>query len=319
MTKLRRFAHVAKIAVPLVVAFFVGRVIVSNWQQVRDADWHFSPVYLAASFLLCSPWFLARPLGWNVIVNRFGRHVPYAAVYRVVRQAELSRFVPGGVWQFVSRVYLIKKWHVAASAALAATIIDLVLAALAAIIPALWSLGEALPNLASFQRVMLWVFPLASVAIVHPKIFNAWAGLLARRLGQSWTDLEIRWRMLLGVWALYVVGWIAQCTGVAMFVRGVIAIGPEGTTFIASSYAAAWLAGTLAMVAPAGMGIREGALGLLLSQLMPRGPAFTLAVAIRFWLLLMEICWVAFSALLPRPEPPEEPDLTLRSPQEAGL
>ncbi len=305
MTRLRTLAHGLKIAVPLVIAYFVGRVIVANWHQVQDADWRFSPPYLVGAALLCSPWFLARPLGWNVIVNRFGRHVPYPAVYRVVRQAELSRFVPGGVWQFVSRVYLIKKWRVTASAALAATIIDLVLAALAAIIPALWSLGEALPNLARFQRVMLWVFPFISIAVVHPKIFNAWAGLLAKRLGQDWADLEIRWSMLLGIWALYVVAWIALCAGVALFVRGVIDVGPHGTMFIGSSYAAAWLAGTLAMIAPAGMGIREGALGLLLTRLMPQGPAFTLAVAIRFWLLLMEVVWVAVGALLPNPEPPD--------------
>ncbi len=306
MTKLRTLAHAAKIAVPLVIAFFVGRVIVANWTQVREADWRFSPLYLIVSFLLCSPWFLARPLGWNVIINRFGRRVPYSAVYRVVRQSELSRFVPGGVWQFVSRVYLIKKWHVPASAALAATVIDLFLAALAAIIPALWSLGEALPNLARFQRIMFWVFPLASILVVHPKIFNAWAGHLAKRMGQDWQDLEIRWSMLLGIWGLYVAGWILQCAGVALFVRGVIDIGPHGTVFIGSSYAAAWLAGTLAMVAPAGMGIREGALGLLLSRLIPEGPAFTLAVGIRFWLLILELAWFSFGSLLPRREPPAD-------------
>ena len=58
------------------------------------------------------------------------------------------------------------------------------------------------------------------------------------------------------------------------------------------------------------MGIREGALGLLLSRWMPTGPAFTVAIGIRLWLLLLEVTWVGIGALLPRPEPPAEEDPT---------
>jgi hypothetical protein len=61
------------------------------------------------------------------------------------------------------------------------------------------------------------------------------------------------------------------------------------------------------MISPAGMGIREGALGLLLERWMPTGPAFTVAIVIRLWLLVMEVAWVGIGSLLPRPEPgPEE-------------
>jgi hypothetical protein len=61
--------------------------------------------------------------------------------------------------------------------------------------------------------------------------------------------------------------------------------------------------GTLTMIAPGGMGIREGALGLLLSRILPAGPAFTLAVGIRLWTLLVEITTFGFGSLLPKSEP----------------
>src|SRR5690606_14253217 len=95
-SQLRKTAQVAKFLVPALIAYFLGRVIHGNWSQIRQAEWDLTPGYLLASAALCAPWFWARPLGWNLLVNSFGRQVPYSAVYRVVRQAELSRFLPGG-------------------------------------------------------------------------------------------------------------------------------------------------------------------------------------------------------------------------------
>lgn len=305
---IRNLARVLKLLVPLVIAYFVGKVIHANWEQVRTAEWQFSPLHLIGSFVLCSGWFLFRPLGWNVILNRFGRDVPYGAVYRVYRQSELSRYVPGAVWQFVSRIYLIKRWHVTASACMAATIVDLVLATLACLIPASWTLLDAFPGMQGYHQALLIGFPVASVAVVHPTIFNAWAGFLANRLRQPWTPLQIRWPMLLGIWLMYVVGWVMLCAGVAMFARGILSLGSVGPMLLGSSYAVAWLIGTLTMIAPAGMGVREGAMGLMLSRFMAEGPAFTLAVGVRFWVLLVELCWVGLGALFPQPEPPETPD-----------
>jgi len=299
-----RAARIAKFVVPLIVIFFVGRVILNNWEQVRTAEWEVRPAYLALSFLLSCGWFVFRPYGWNIILNGFGHPVPFPAAFRVTRKAELSRYVPGGVWQFVSRVFLLREWGVSAAACLAATILDLFLATLASLIPALWTLESAFEGFKTYHQVVLFAFPVVSIFFVHPKLLNAWAGFLAHRLRQEWTPLELPWHSLLGIWALYVLGWVMLGAGVSLFCHGVLRI-PEGNgLFIGSSYTVAWLVGTLTMIAPGGMGIREGVLGLLLSQILPTGPAFTLAVGIRLWTLLVEIVTFGAGSLMPRHEAP---------------
>ena len=301
----RRAAGTAKYLVPPILFFFVGRAIVRNWDQVREADWRLSAGPLLLSFVLCAAWYAVRPWGWNVILNRFGRPVPFAAVFRVTRQAELSRYIPGGVWQFLSRIYLIKRWGVSASACLAATLVDLVLATLASLIPASWTLADTFEGFSAYHRVALVAFPALSILIVHPRLLNGWAGFLSARLGRPWTRLHISYRALLGVWGVYVGGWLMTAAGAALFVRGVLPEEGGDPVFIGSAYCLAWLIGTLAMIAPGGMGIREGALGLLLGRIMQPGPAFTLAVAIRLWMLLVELGVLALGSLLPRPEPPQ--------------
>ena len=199
---------------------------------------------------------------------------------------------------------VIQKWHVSATACVAATMVDLVLATLASIVPALGALGDLMPELGRFHRIMVWVFPAFSIAVIHPKVFNAWAGLIAKRLGQPYTPLEIRFRRVFAIWAMYVTAWFALAAGIAIFVYGLIQLEPGNAAYVGSSYAVAWLVGILTMIAPAGMGIRELALGLLLSTLVGEGTAFTLAVGIRFWLLIVELVWVGLGTLLPRPEPP---------------
>ena len=287
----QRIFRILKPVVPLGVAFFIGRAIHENWRHVREAPWDFEGRYLFLSFLLTVGWFVLRPLVWAVILRRFGHRISFGAAYRTVRQAELSRYVPGGVWQYVSRVYLADRWGVPAAATVAATLVETVLLILAAVLPALFNFREALPNLARFQIVLLILFPLGALGILHPRFLNSWAGFLARKLKQPYSRLKIKWSAIAGIWLVYVFMWLVVSLGIGCFVRGVMEIPTDRVPAVGSFFAAAWFIAIISMIAPAGMGIRDGVFGLLLSQIMPLGAALTVAVATRLWMTLLELFW----------------------------
>lgn len=290
-----------KAAVPLILAFFIGRMIHANWAEVRAEPWRLEPGWLALSFVPASGWFLLRPLGWKLLLRGFGHDVPYGEIYRIFRKAELTRYVPGGVWQFASRIYLTKRYGVGASECLAATILDTVLAGLAAVVPAAWLAASASGSLAAWQRVALAAFPLAALAIVYPRVLNFWAAPLARLLKQSYRPLAIGARQILWIWAMYVGMWGLLAFAMGFFARALLPeISASQLAFIAGCYALAWLAALLMMIAPGGVGLREGILGLLLAQTLAAGTAMTLAVAMRLWLVVMEVVWFAASPAMPR-------------------
>lgn len=302
MTK--RLASIAKFAVPLIVGFFIGRAIYQNWQHVREAEWDFAPLYMLVSVVLCVPWFIYRPFVWRVLLARFGYEVPFPGTFRLIRQAELSRYVPGTVWQFVSRVYLAGRWGVPATACLGATLIEAVLLILAALPPALWNLREVMPVMGPYQRIVLVVFLIGSIGVVHPRILNWWAAILSRYAKQPYRELEIRWIVIAGIWLSYVAMWLLLGLGLAFFVRGVMVIPFSAFPGLAGNYAASWVASMLAVVAPAGMGIRDGVFGLLLSSTMPLGAALTVALAVRLWVTLLELAWFGVAQVAPS-GPPE--------------
>lgn len=301
---IRRLIRLLKLLVPIVIAVFIARAIFRNWEQVRDAEWTLRPLYLAASLLLVTPWFVLRPWVWGLIVDHFGHPIPFAASYRVMRISELSRFVPGAVWKYLSGIYLGRKWGVPAAVVLAATVVETVLICLAGIPFVIWKLGDVLPQLEDYQRYLLYLFPLLAFAVIHPAVLNLWAKFLAKRIGQPYEPLRISWASMLAYWALYVLIWLGQVAGAGLFICGVLAIPPREIFSLGCLYALAWMMGTAIMIAPGGAGVREGALGLLLRSVIPLGAALTVAVALRLWLTVIEIGWAALAQWMPQPPEP---------------
>ncbi|MBI3694630.1 MAG: flippase-like domain-containing protein [Acidobacteria bacterium] len=278
---------------PLAVAFFIGRVIYLQWQKIRDFDWRFDPLFLILSFVATSTWFLVRAWVWRTIVAHFGRAIPYRESVRIFVLSELSRYVPGTVWQYFSRIYLAGQWGVPAAAALSSALMELLLMALAAVPLVLWHIDEVLPIVGHVQQTLLLTFPVAAVLLLQPAVLNRLARFLLPRLKMEYVPIEIRFRTIAGLWAVCLLVWIAFGAGFVLFARSLAPIGFAAGVQLVSQYAASWLIGVLTFFAPGGIGVREGVLGLLLGKMMPLGTAFVVAVASRLWLIGMELLWAA--------------------------
>ena len=288
---MQRAVQILKYLVPVVIAFFIGRVIYQNWQEVRNAAWSFRPIELSASFLLTGWWFVLRPRVWGFVLDHFGHKLTFHQAFQVVRKAELSRYVPGTIWQYVSRIYLAGLYGVPTHATIATTLVETVILFLASLIPALWFLSETLPSLNRYHLIMLWIIPVAAFVAIHPGVLNFWAKRLSRRLKQDYEPLKIRWLTMAGIWAFLLLSWLIFGTAAALFVRGVLATPWGMIPQLASDYALSWVVGMISMIAPAGMGIRDGMFGLLVGQRIGIGTAMTVAVGLRLWLTLTELAW----------------------------
>ena len=285
--------RILKPVVPLVITYFIGRTIYENWQHVRDATWGLEWTYLLLSFFAMAGLYILRPLVWRLILRHFGHDVSAVVAYRIVRQAELSRYVPGAIWQYVSRVDLANRWGVSPSATMAAALVETVILILSAVIPALLNFDEVLPNLARFQIVLLVLFPMGAVAVLQPRLLNIWVGFFSKKLNQPYSKLKIKWSTIAAIWLTYVVMWSLGCLGVGFFVRGLIGISAAQIFVTGSFFATAWIVAIISIVSPAGVGIRDGIFGLLLGQILPLGAALTIAIGTRMWMTLLELFWTA--------------------------
>ncbi|MBI3665157.1 MAG: flippase-like domain-containing protein [Acidobacteria bacterium] len=302
---IRRLLPLLKWAVPPAAAFFIGRVIYLEWQKVRAFEWRFGLPFLALSFVATSSWFFIRPFVWRVIVAHFGHPVPYRECIRIFVLSELSRYVPGTVWQYFSRIFLAAQWGVPAAAALTGALMELLLMGLAAVPLVLWHIGEVFPMVGWAQRVLLFAFPAAAVALLQPAVLNRLGRFLLPRLKLEYEPIRLSFGAIGGLWAVSLLLWALFGSGFVLFVRSLAPIGFSHGPELASNYAVSWLIGVVTFFAPGGIGVREGILGLLLAKVLPRGTAFLVAVLSRLWLIGLELLWAAVAQFYFRvPAPP---------------
>lgn len=217
-----------------------------------------SPPVLAGTVVLVVGGLWAAVLSWSALLSVR----PSRTVARGFLVAQLGKYMPGGVWQAVGQV-----GHAAGSAPGGAkhAATAFVMSVLTQVTAGL-TVGAALTFSSATPTWLRATMPLAAVAslalLLQPGLMRRVIGLippLARRLDTD-TVVPSR-RQLLTAW-----GWGV----VTMTLAGVIYLlaysAPAGGIALEAipAYALAWTIGFLAVPFPAGLGVREAALLLLL-------------------------------------------------------
>jgi len=213
--------------------------------------------------------------------------------------ANLGRYVPGKVWQIAGLAYLAKREGVQASVATGAAVLG----------QGIGLLGAALVGLGvffganEFWRDIGWMGRVAVVGTASAIIAIVVIPSIFRRIVAFWFRLTrtdppgdglgsgnagLRWL------TLYVVNWGIYATAFWLLY---LSFG-EWRTFlqVGPAFAAAYVAGYIAVFAPAGAGIREGVLVVLLQPIMAREAAVVLAVIARLWTTAVELVPAALLA-----------------------
>ncbi|MGH2626662.1 MAG: hypothetical protein ACRDHY_08445, partial [Anaerolineales bacterium] len=151
-----------------------------------------------------------------------------------------------------------------------------------------------------------WLVALGSVVVilgvlgsrrVHSRIIS----VLARRgmVHPEWTIPSPR-RFALGWFGLHIVAWLGYGLAFCLLWSAFRPL-PTGLEVLmaASAFPSAYVLGFLAFFAPAGVGVREGALVALTAPLLGRADATALAVIARLWLTVLELVPLAWVAIAP--------------------
>jgi glycosyltransferase 2 family protein len=116
-------------------------------------------------------------------------------------------------------------------------------------------------------------------------------GLLAGRLFKREIVLRpLAHRVLVAAAVLTCVAWFMYGIAFWLFTKGVLGVASGALRSYVAVFAGSYLVGFVAIFAPAGVGVREGAMGLALERAgFAAGPAYLLVVASRLWLTALEL------------------------------
>lgn len=250
------------IAITLAIFIWMFRPIVRHWQQLKDrieltSWWR----VMLASLMFSAFLFFFRMTTWRRILIGFGYRLPIAPATRIWSSSELARYLPGVIWQVVSRVYLVRPYGVSGSVCSASQILELALFLLANILMAVgclvWLGTKTFHGIAHTWLLGSMLLIPVLLVLVHPKIFYAITNRVMRRLGKPEIVRKLRFRALcvLLVWNVLGLAW--QSLAIWLIVSRPLGLQFTKWWVVAGAYSLAWCAGFLAVWAPGGIGVRE--------------------------------------------------------------
>ena len=260
--KTRWLRRVIGISLTLAIFAWIFKPIVLHWSEVKDRIYHTNAGRVLLASLMFSVFlFVFRALSWRRILLGFGHRLPVAPTVRIWSSSELSRYLPGVIWQVVSRIYLVKPYGVRGSVCSASQVLELALFLLANVLMAVgcltWLGHKLLAPTA--QRWLFGAIGLIPVLIflLYPKIFYGITNVVMRKLGKPEVVNRLRFRELIGLLTWNVLGLVWQSLAIWLVVSQPLHLQFTKWWVVAGAYSLAWCAGFLAVWAPGGIGVRE--------------------------------------------------------------
>lgn len=278
-----------QVLVTVVVTWFIASQAGLTASKLRTLDfaaWDPSWGLFALSCAVLLAGYLGNAYLWGRIVRGLGEaDLRTAVAVRVFMVANLGRYVPGKVWQIAGLVAMARSRGVSGATATGAAVlgqgIGLAAAALVGL-GSLWTVAEG--------QAWRWAIPLVLVAGVvvglAPPVFHAvvdaWFRLAKTGRPERLSPAHAAgWMMIaLGTWVVYAAAFWLFVESMGLDVAAL----PTG-----SAFAAAYVLGYVMVFAPAGIGVREGFLVVLMAPQIGAGAAGAIAVIARLWTTVIEV------------------------------
>src|SRR5215216_6707636 len=301
-----------RLAVAGLFLVVVAVVLVGQWRQARPLLGRLSAPVVLAAWVPVLAGIYATFRSWRAALADLGGSLPQAGAMRVFYLGQLAKYVPGTIWPAVTQMRLGRDYRVpprASGAAFVVFMLMLIGTGLLVGVPVIPLLGR---DAVDEYRWLALVLPLFALALTPPVLNRAIAMALrlARRPPMP-APLSLGGILRVAGWA--VVSWLCYGVHVHLLARQ---LGAEGGALLwlqcTGAFAAAFVSGPLLLVVPAGAGVREAALLLLLGSTVTVPVAAVLAVTSRLLFIVGDIAWSAVAVLAARrlvrpPGPPVPP------------
>lgn len=280
------------------------RALAGQWDEVRAQGiaWALDGRWIAASLLLTWAMYLLLVAGWRALIRAWGEALPFGRAVRIWLLAGLGRYVPGKVWALVGMGVLAREAGVHGGVAMGSSVVMQLLALATGTAVAIGFLGGTLLNdtLPGGTTAAIGVAALAlggAMVVTSPRAM----GWVTRRAGLTEPLRAIRPSQLAVAGLPNLAAWLGYGLALVWLLRGTIAGVELDWPLATGAYTASYLAGYLFLLAPGGLGVREGVLVLLLQEAIGVGNAAALAAASRLALTVNELGVALPLLLLGRP------------------
>lgn len=279
----------------VLVLGFLAWALIDGWSSVSEYDWDVDLGMLALGCAVLLVFYLASGLGYVAVVGRLHHPAPPARVtLSIWARSLLGRYVPGNVLMVLGRVVLSHERGIPRRATLAATVYEQLLALGVAAAGAVVFVAAYDGGGGSGRIWLLAIVPLGLLAL-HPRVFGPLSAFALRIAKREPLPRLIPAAPLAGLAAWYALAAGLLGLGVWLLVRSAAGAEAGGPAFVGLAFLLSFAISTLVFIFPSGLGVREGAFAIALSQNLPGSVAVALSVGVRVMLTMVELVFIAIA------------------------
>lgn len=315
----KRLLRVAGWTLAIIILARVGASLLDGLRQLREHPLQVQPrwelialsgaVFLAAHVTLV--------LTWRAVLSCWDATLPFWTAARIWSVSNLGRYLPGKVWQIGAMGAMARQVDVSPVAASGSAILGTLVNILAGFVVSVASGGALLERSTGGNARLAVVITVVSslLLLLAPFFIPRVAPLVGRMAGRSvQATLPVR----AVVYALIgnVIAWVTYGAAFQLFTTGVLGHTTGPYSAYLATYTISYVIGYIVLFAPAGIGVREGAMLQLLqlAGLASHPQATLITIGSRVWLTILEVMpalffWMHHAVRL-RPQPIDHTDAT---------
>ena len=264
----------------LLVLLFVVRFVARNWTAIRSESvaWEISPGWILAGLALILATYALLAESWRRMLAGWGPRLRWSEAARVWVLSSMGKYLPGKVWAIAGMAVLAQRRGVPAwSATASAILLQVVSIGTGALLVGLSGVG-ALETHRPGSRLALALTLAASAAGLVAVLWPPLTRWLLDRLGVHPEQRTTPSAGAVGFGiAANLAAWVGYGVALWLLARGVLPAAGLSLRQAIGAFAGSYLAGLLFLLAPGGLGVREGVFMWMLQDRL--GPANALALA----------------------------------------
>ncbi|HII14810.1 MAG TPA: hypothetical protein HA362_00695 [Nanoarchaeota archaeon] len=285
-----------------IISFLVQRLI-KSYSQISDYPVSINYAFLFIAVILGIVGFTMFGISWIGAVSICGNKLELKQGMLSWFRSQMIKYLPGTIWMFISRVYDCQKCGIEKKTAILSIYMECILLGLSALILSIALnyriIGQYVP-----VAVLIPIF-MASLLLIHPAVLNKILSIFKKKGIQIKT---YSYRRLLGLLIFYIISWAPLGMGFALLVNSITPIPFSDYPYVAGAFILSWVLGFISIFSPGGIGVREGAIAIILAQILPEPIAIIAAFGSRIWWIIIEVSsfifWYLFNKLsVSKPEP----------------
>ena len=283
----------------IIPAYYLGRSLWDNWQVLASSDIEIDWGRMALSLAILMGAFILFPSGTLIGLRGLGVRVNFGQAYYGYHASQLGKYLPGRIWIIPGRAMTLRRYGVDAVTAAASTLIDmyaLIVAGILVYIPA-WMVTQQ-----ETMRQLGWVglllcLPLL-VSIAFPSLLNRLFSLGMKWIGRGEMTFHFAWYHFALMLVNYIALWVISGFGLYLLADSISPLTLAQLPIVIGAMGFSWVLGTLSFLTPAGLGVREGVMGVLLADILPVPLPALVAILARFWWSLADFGSIGLAFLV---------------------